>query len=452
VGRLARSAACLAVGAGVCLAPRAGLAQDYGGGAQGGAPAGPSVGQEADKKQEDDETQERRGRWGRRDEETGGWGKTLTVRERTGRRLNEAYEHLQADRFDEAQAALEKLRPQSLNELERAQYHRVYALVSYGKKDMDGAREHLQAALAENVLEPDDQASIRFQIAQLYLQEERWTDVIAQLEAWFQLIEQPPPHGYYLLALAHYQNQDLKAALGPAEKAVDATDHPQESWLQLLLAIRLTNREYREAEPVLRELVTRYPDKKIYWVQLSTLYGALEDYDKALVFLQLSKLQGMLTEDGELRRLSQLLLARDLPYPAARLLTKSLEDETLEANANAYELLSTAWIQARDFDKALEPLERAAELSTDGKLYVRLAQVHLQREEWSQAEAALREALDKGGLDNVGEPQLLMGITFYSQKRPDQALPWFARARAHAETREEAETWVKHIEQQLPSS
>ena len=450
MGRVVQLAACLAVAAGVGLAPRAGLAQDYGG-AQGAPPTEAPAQAEPKAKEKE---KEHRGRWGRRDdsEKGGGWGKALSVRERAGRRIAEAYEHYQADRFEEAEAALNKLRPDSLNELERAKYHQIYALVAYGRKDVDGAREHLRKALAENVLEPDEQAQIHYQIAQLYLQEERWQDVVKELEAWFALLEQPPAHGYYMMALAHYQNQDLKSALGPAQKAVDTTDQAQESWLQLLLAIRLTNREYKEAEPILRKLVTRYPDKKVYWMQLSTLYGALGDFDKALIYLQLSNHKGILTEDSEQRRLAQIELAQELPYLAAQFLTKSLEAKTLEANANAYELLSTAWIQARDFDKALEPLERAAELSDSGKLYIRLAQVHLQREEWSQAEAALREALDKGGLDNIGEPQLLMGITFYSQKRPDQALPWFAKARAHAETREEAETWVKHIEQQLPSS
>jgi predicted Zn-dependent protease len=450
VGRLVRSAACLAVAAGFCLAPRVGLAQEYGGGQAAPPTEEPAKAKPKAKEKE----KEHRGRWGRRDdsEKGGGWGKALSVRERAGRRIGEAYEHYQADRFDDAEGALKKLRPESLNELERAKYHQIYALVAYGRKDIDGAREHLRGALAENALEAEEQAQIHYQIAQLYLQEERWQDVVKELEAWFALLEQPPAHGYYMMALAHYQNQDLKAALGPAQKAVDATDQPQESWLQLLLAIRLTNREYKEAEPILRTLVTRYPDKKVYWMQLSTLYGALGDFDKALIFLQLADHRGMLTEDSERRRLAQIELAQELPYLAAQFLTKSLEAKTLEANANAFELLSTAWIQARDFDKALEPLERAAELSDSGKLYIRLAQVHLQREEWSQAEAALREALDKGGLDNMGEPQLLMGITFYSQKRPDQALSWFARARAHAETREEAEIWVKHIEQQLPSS
>jgi tetratricopeptide (TPR) repeat protein len=141
-----------------------------------------------------------------------------------------------------------------------------------------------------------------------------------------------------------------------------------------------------------------------------------------------------------------------MPYPAAQLLEKALEENRLlQDDANAFELLSTAWIQARDFDKALPPLKRAAELSSDGKLYIRLAQVHLQREELDAAEAALRSAFDKGGLPSLGDAQLLMGITLFGQQRPDQAVRWFSQAREHAQTREEAEIWLRHVEQQAPA-
>src|SRR3990172_4553574 len=143
---------------------------------------------------------------------------------------------------------------------------------------------------------------------------------------------------------------------------------------------------------------------------MSTLYGAQGDYEKALVFLQLADRQGMLTEDEDLRRLAQLMLARDLPHPAAQLLERSFEEKRIEEDSNSYELLSTAWIQARDFDRALEHLKRAAELASDGKLFVRLAQVYLQREEWKDAQASVQRALEKGGLPSPGDAQVLMGI------------------------------------------
>src|SRR5262249_15830577 len=143
-----------------------------------------------------------------------------------------------------------------------------------------------------------------------------------------------------------------------------------------------------------------------------------------------------------------LMLARDLPYPAAQLLEEGLAKKQLKEDAGSFELLSTAWIQARDFDRALEPLRKAAELSPDGKLSIRLAQLHLQREDWKEAEAALRRGLDKGGLANPADAQILMGIVIFSSGRPDESMGWFVRAREHPETQEEAKAWIQHIEQQ----
>jgi tetratricopeptide (TPR) repeat protein len=430
----------LAVALGLASGSEPAGAQGYGGAPE--APADTDVGKK------DGEPEKPKRTWGKRNKQK--LGKSQTVRERTGKRLNTAYEQIQAEQWALAEAELQKLRLGSLNPLERAKYHQIYALIENGRKNPQGARDHLQQALAQEAFSPADQAQTRYQIAGLFLGESKWKEAVDNLNEWFAVTESPTPAAYYLLALAHYQMQDLDNAREAAEKAIEIGNPPQEGALQLLLAILLTNQHYAEAEPVLLELVERYP-KKIYWSQLSTLYGAQGDYEKALVYLELANLQGYLTQDEEVRRLTQLLLARDLPYPAAQLLEKAFEEKRIDTDANSFELLSTAWIQARDFDKALPPLRKAAELSTDGKLYIRLAQVHLQREELDAAETALQRAIEKGGLASPGDAQLLMGITVFGQKRPEQALAWFERARVHAETREEAEIWVKHIQQQMPS-
>jgi tetratricopeptide (TPR) repeat protein len=398
------------------------------------------------------EPKKRERRWGRRDEKEGekAWGHSYTVDERTAKRLSEAYGHLQAERYEEAAKALGKLRMRSLNPLERAKVHQISAFVKYGQDDLASAREHLEKALAEDAFEPTVRADTRYQIVQLYLAEENWIEVVKNLEQWFTMEENPNSSAYYLLAIAYYQLDDLDSALEPAQKAVELANVPQEGWLQLLLALRLTRKEYPAAVPLLEELIERYP-KKTYWIQLSTLHGALGDYEEALVPLQLAYDQGLLTERAELQRLAELLLFLDLPYRAAQVMARGLDEKLFEGDAKAYELLSNSWIAAREYENAAEPLARAAELSEGGDLYVRLAQVHIQREKWSDAAAALHLALEKGGLASAGDAQLLMGIAYYSQDQPAQALKWFARARQHEETRDEAKNWLQYIEREMQS-
>ena len=369
------------------------------------------------------------------------------VDDRTNKHLNAARVAFQGKNYDAAEASLGRLRPRSLNPLERQQAHELRAYIAAAQEDTASARQHFESAIAQGTMTPQKRAETRFFIARLYLGDEMWPEAIENLKTWFEIAPNPNATGYYLLALAYYQAGDLAAALVPAQQAVDLTDAPQESWLQLLLALRLHRKEYRESVPLLETLVQRYP-KKSYWISLSTVHGALDDYEEALVPLQLAYSQGYLTEDDELRRLAQLLLFLGLPYRAAQVLEDGLEQQRMEADSEAYELLGNSWIAAREFDKTVEPLTQAAEIGQDGDLFVRLAQVQIQREKWASAALALRRAIEIGNLTKPGDAKLLMGIAAYNSDRPKQARTWFSRARAHEETRSEADQWLSHIERE----
>lgn len=277
------------------------------------------------------------------------------------------------------------------------------------------------------------------------MQDENWSEAAKNFELWFEQVETPNATAYYTLALTYYQLEQLDKALAPISKAVGMTNKPREGWLQLLLALRLTRKEYPESVPILEALVRNYP-KKHYWLSLSTVHGALGNYKEALVQLQLAYTNGLLTEDAELRRLARLSLFLDLPYRAARVLEVGLDEETIVQDTEVWELLSNSWIAAREYDRAVRPLEQGAALASDGELYVRLAQVHIQREQWEDAANALEMALEKGELESPGDAKLLMGIAFYSQKQPGRARTWFSRASQYDDSRQEAQAWLEHLD------
>lgn len=374
-----------------------------------------------------------------------------TMGERTAKWVAAAFEAISNEDYPGARDALANLRLPALNPLERATAYQAHAYTAYGDGDLRGAVEYLEKTLAENALDEEKSQDVRFHIAQLHLAQEQWSKVVETLQTWFSLSREPGPAAYYLLALAYFQMDDHDAALEPARKAVEMAEEPLEPWLQLLLAVRLTRKEYRESVPILEELVRLYP-RKDYWLQLSTVHGALGSFEEALVPLQLAYEQGLLTQDEELRRLGQLLLYLELPYRAALVLAQGLEKHQIEVDSDSYEMLSNAWIAAREFDKAVAPLEKAAELSEKGDTFMRLAQVQIQREKWAAAIESLERALEKGNLARPGEAHLLIGIARYSRQQPRQAISSFERAREYEETRNEAENWLVHIEQELQTS
>jgi len=394
---------------------------------------------------------QRRGEGQQQPQRGGSWARQNEIDKLTSKRIQKAVEHLAAEEYDEAHATLDRLRVRSLNELEKFELYRWRGYIFFNQENLGEAKKYLGMALESEAATPKDHETIRFQIGQIAMQESDWQSAVDNFEAWFEIVDEPNANAYYMLALAYWQLKDVEGARKPAKSAVELTSEPQENWLQLLLAVYLTAKDYEDAIPVYDMLVRRYP-KKSYWVQLSTLHGALGNYELSLVPLQHAFTQDLLTEDPEYRRLAELLLYLELPIRAVDVLRKGLEVDAVEQDSKFYELLSNSLIMAREYDDAVQPLTRAAELDESGRIYLRLAEVHIQRERWGEATDALRLAIEKGDLPNPGQAELLMGISFYSQKNPDRAVDWFVRAKRFEATRTEATTWLNHIAREQASN
>jgi tetratricopeptide (TPR) repeat protein len=247
------------------------------------------------------------------------------------------------------------------------------------------------------------------------------------------------------MGIAYFQLEDFDAAVVAAKRAVELRPNPRESWLRLLAALYSQREDYESAIPVLEQLVVRFP-KKQYWVQLSLIYGAHENYRRSLAAQQVSYEQGLLTKDKELRRLARSYLFAEIPFPAAKVLEKGLEDGAIAEESDAFELLANSWIAAREYERSLGPLGRAAELSEDGNLYVRLGQVNMQRENWQEAASLLQKAVEKGGLKDPGNADLLLGIAYYNADHVTRARSSFLRAQRHEKTQEAADRWIIHLD------
>ncbi len=369
------------------------------------------------------------------------------IRTLTEKRLNAAYEAMDEGRYDEARIKLEKLNPERLNPHERALAFRFLAYAAIGQEDSEAAVHYFKKAVEQEALLIDEEATIRFSIAQIHASMERWEEVDETLTAWFQYVEKPNASAYYLLAISHYQREQYAEALAPALKALEVSKAPEESWLQLVAALHLQLEDFESTIPILEELVTRFT-KKRYWVQLSLIYAAGGDYQSALQVQQLAYAQGLLTTNDELRRLARTYLFHQLPYPAAKVLERGLAEGRIDPNREALELLGNSWIAAREYGKSIEPLQQAAGLSEDGRLYLRLGQVRVQREDWKEATALIRKAIDKGGLADVGKAHLLLGISYFEDDHPKSARSAFRHARKHESTRQDAKAWLDHIETQ----
>lgn len=366
----------------------------------------------------------------------------------TGKILTEAIEALNKENYAGAKAAVGKLKLDTLSPYERSRTEQILATIESSRDNYSGAQKHLQAAIDAGGLNEKEVQDTRYQIAQMFLAQEKWKEGAASLEQWFQTAQNPNGAAYYLLAVAYYQQNDYKRAIVPAQKAVDLTDKPQEGWVQLVLALYLQQDQYAQAVPLLKRLINMAPEKKTYWQQLSSVYGQMEDYPKSLAVAQLAYNGGVLTDDSDVRRLADLQLFNDAPYRCGLTLDEAIQKKLVKVDFKLYEKQANCWVAAREFGKATGPLQRAAEMAANGDLFVRLGEVQIQRSEWAAAATALQNGLRKGGLKDTGNAQLLLGIAQFNQKNYGAAKDSFTRARNFEKHRKMADGYLQLIKVQ----
>ncbi|HXV37909.1 MAG TPA: hypothetical protein VEC18_12215 [Myxococcota bacterium] len=345
-------------------------------------------------------------------------GKDFTVSEQTNKKLTEAIEAIEATDFTKARTVLGEMekRAQRLRPYERALVYQFLGNVEATQDKYPEALVYFEKALAEEALPHEHQISIRFSVAQLYLAGEQPEKAIKALEAWFKEVETPTAVAYYSLAVAYYQLEQIDNAIPPAEKCIELAKKPKAAWLQLLVGLYYEAKQFAKAVKPLEMLIMVDP-KKAYWTQLSSLYAHLEQEAKSLAVMQLAYAQDYLEKDSDLRALAQLYLYHSLPYQAALVLEKGRADGYIENNATYWEMLANAWVLAREYDRALEPLATGAEISEKGDLYTRLGQLLLEREDWTGAEDALKKAIAKGKLTDEHAAHLLLAIAYYQQEQ-----------------------------------
>ena len=369
-----------------------------------------------------------------------------------GKQINDAIELLNAKNPGGAKAAIGKLKLEELTPFERSRVEQILASIDNDSENFGGAAKHLAAALEAGGLTGDEALQVKFQIAQLYLAQDKWQDGAAALEEWFKVAPSPNASAYYMLAMAYYQQNDYTRALPPAEKAVQASDKPQPSWTQLLLALYLHREKWDKAVPLVTAQVRNAPNEKAGWQQLASIYGQQQLHDRALVVTELMDYAGHLSTPEEYLRVAEQLSYAKNPYRAASYLSDAVAQQKIKGDAAVYQKIANAWLAAREYDKAIAPMQRAFELSGDANIGARISEIHLQRNDWPAAEVAAQKVLAKGGLKDRGGVALNLGIALYNQNKLDEARGAFEQAAQAGDQRQYARSYLQAIATRLGKS
>jgi tetratricopeptide (TPR) repeat protein len=364
-------------------------------------------------------------------------------------KLLAAYELMQGGNLEESLAVVNDLaKRSSVTPPEWAQIYRFRGYIYVNKGLNERAAEEFEKSLAQKALDPEAAQVMTYSLAQIYTQLGKYDRALELIDGWFAAEATPKPDAYYLKAMILVQQEKFDLALEPAKLAIETSEKPKESWVQLLVAIYTQKRDYAHVAETLQTLVEMAPGNKKYWVQLSAVLNYLQRDGEALAILRVADDARLLGEDPEYRQLARLLFVRDAPVLCAQRMEQALAKGMVKPDAEAYRLMSNCYIAARETDKALAPLAKAAELSTDGELYLLLGQMHLQRERYAAAIEALEQGLTKAKPERRASIHLLLGVAQLGAERFDAAEREFRVAQSDAKTRAAAESYLKFTAEQ----
>lgn len=378
-------------------------------------------------------------------------------RERQGKILIKAQEYLSAEPPNIA-AAKEELVDQNIDrwiEPELVGYHQIMASVSQAEGNMDGLLEHYKKLLEFENIPYSLRDQVTYAVGQIEFSNDNREEGKKYLYQWLQY--QPTPN---ISHLEFFTN--VHFAIGQSEgvseeeaefnfrlaieylnwairKTKEEDKEDKENWYAVLRTLHSALGEQDKVLEYAELLATRWP-KKDYWLQLSGIYGqsagepgltpeevnAFEK--KQFAAYEMAHRQHLLDNGRELESMSQLYLYHENPYQSSKTITSAIDQGLSEENLRNLQLQANAFIAGKDFDKAVEPMKIAAELSEDGDNYMRLANIYLTLDQYEDAADAIENALNKGGLRRPDQSSILQGQAYLALENFTKARESFRAA------------------------
>ena len=363
------------------------------------------------------------------------------------------YKHLQKvealinqNQLEEAQLRCTKLlRKKTLNPYEKSVTQQILAGIYIRKENYPLAIHSFQAVISLAALPENNLLNIHYTLAQLYMQNEDYDNARKNLKIWLDKTEHPESDAWQFLASIYIAQEQYPEAIPAAKKALSLAQVKKPSHYQLLLSLYQRTNKNQLAISLLEETITHFPEHKEYWMQLFYMLNKAGREKQALETLDLAYVNKLLTDNDELVQLAQLHLYHENPLRAALILEAGMDAGKIKLTELQLQLLSSAWFNAREYEKLLNILKQSAKLSGKGETYFQLAKTYRGLGRWQDAIDALKMALADKNVQNTGAYYLLMGLAYSELENYADAEKAFENSLSDERTRDEAQKWIDYI-------
>jgi tetratricopeptide (TPR) repeat protein len=300
-------------------------------------------------------------------------------------------------------------------------------------------------------LMPEDQVPDRTKaVAQIYFQEKQYQQAADWAQKWIEANGFTEDMGV-LLGQAHYLLGNFKASADTITKVVDLLEQqgqePKENYYQLVLSSYAKLEDRPNVEKTLKRIVLHFP-KPNYWENLLDTYRRKSTSDRVTFgFYRLMNQVGVLKEKADVVEMAQLGIEMGVPGESQLILEKGLQSGALnsgdKAEQDRFKRLLEAAKKTADSDRAsLDQQAADAEKAAQGQRDVGMGEAYLSYGYYDKAIAAMERGLKKGGVTDIDEAQISLGIAYLGKGERDRAREAFQAVKSGSKWADLAELWA----------
>jgi tetratricopeptide (TPR) repeat protein len=366
--------------------------------------------------------------------------------------VDEATKLIAKKQVDEAIEKLTKL-AENGSDFDKAVVYYNLGFAHSSKPDYANAAKAFAKAIALKALPQQQHQQLQFNLGQLYIVAGQHEEGIKTLQDYItSACTPPPPEAHIFLANALIEKKRFKEAVPQIDLALSKAKAPNQSWLEMKLAVSYELKDFKACAAALVQLIGIAPTKPDYWKQLSTMFFEMKSDVEAVAVLAVADRQGFIDKPNERKNLYNVYMMLDLPFKAGLLLQDAMDKSVLPANEENLESVANAWINARESVRAETTLKKLAASSEKGEFFYKLGAIYGDEERWKESRDMLTKALQKGGIKRSGEAWMRIAVAEYSLKNTSAAVAALQKSMTYEDTRKQASAWLRHLTGQVASN
>jgi tetratricopeptide (TPR) repeat protein len=302
------------------------------------------------------------------------------------------------DKGAEARAiADEILANPAANAYDKSFAAQIAGQIAYDADDANAALGYWNKAIESNGLDNNAHFGTMFTIAQVQLQEDKYTESLATMDRFLKESGSQKPEQLVVKGNALYRLERFPEAAAVLKQAIAASPEPKSEWQQLLMAAYAEGGQGAEAAKMAESVAAKNPNDKRAQLNLAVVYQQNDMYDKAAAVLEKLRASGQLTEDKEYRQLYASYLQMDgKEKEAISVINDGMQKGVLKPDYQTYLALAQAYYFSDQAAPAIDAYKKAAPLGPDGETYLNLAKVLWQEDRIPEAKEAAKQAIAKG--------------------------------------------------------